>query len=137
MSQSWAIYKKVDFVHFCSFLPPFFWGKQTFFEKKWQHHLKRVMVFYLYAKKYKKWLNGSKDIAIWEIERSDWVRAFRHKSRERDFSQIWGSRRKLANHNALHFRSFLAKTNDSILRKCKKKTFLPIFGPFFPFWGKL
>ena len=51
------------------------------------------------------------------------------KSREREFCQIWDFCRKLANHNTIHFRSFLAKTNDSILHKSKKKT---IFGPFFP-----
>ena len=45
---------------------------------------------------------------------------FFHKSREREFSQIWGLRRKLANHNTLHFRSFLVKT-----------TYLPTTGPFF------
>ena len=31
------------------------------------------------------------------------------------------------NHNTLHFRSFLAKTSDSILGKCPKSLFLPIF----------
>ena len=56
------------------------------------------------------------------------------KSREPEFSLIWDLRRKLANHNTLHFSSFLAKTNDSILRK---STLLPIFGPFFPFLGKM
>ena len=35
-----------------------------------------------------------------------------------------------ANHMTLHFRSFLAKTNDSILRKCTKTLFLDLFGPF-------
>ena len=34
-------------------------------------------------------------------------------------------RRKLANHITLHFRSFLAKSNDSILRKSPKTLFLP------------
>ena len=40
------------------------------------------MVFYHYAKKYKKPLNGSKDIVILKIKRSDWLRALDHKSRE-------------------------------------------------------
>ena len=44
------------------------------------------------------------------------------KSRELEFSQIWDLRRKLANHKTLHFRSFLAKTNDSILHESPKKT---------------
>ena len=99
--------------------------------------LKCVMLFYLYAKKYKNRLNGSIDIAIWGIEQSDWSRAFKHKSREREFSQIWTLRRKLANYNTLHFRSFPAKINNSILRKSPKSPFLPIFGPFFPFFGKM
>ena len=47
-------------------------GQIDFFSKKSLHHLKRVMVFYLYAKNYKKRSNGSKDIAIRRIERSDW-----------------------------------------------------------------
>ena len=119
--------------HFCSFLPSF--GETGIFPEKWWHHLKRLMVFYLYAKNYKKQLNGSKDIAIWEIKWYDWSRAF--TSREREFSQIWNLHRKFANHNTLHFRSFLAKNNDSILHKIIKSPFLPIFGPFFPFFGKM
>ena len=59
------------------------------------------------------------------------------KSREREFSQIWDLRRKLANHKTLHFRSFLAKTNDSILRKSPKTLFLGLFGPFFPIFQKM
>ena len=50
------------------------------------------------------------------------------KSREREFSQIWDLRRKLANHKTLHFRPFLAKTNDSIFRKNPKTLFLGLFG---------
>ena len=59
------------------------------------------------------------------------------KSREREFSQIWDLSRILANHIALHFRSFLAKTNDSILRKSPKSLFLGHFGPFFPIFEKM
>ena len=62
------------------------------------------------------------------------------KSREREFSQIWDLRRKLANHKTLHFRLFPAKTNDSILHKCPKTLFWGLFGPFwtlFPFFGKM
>jgi len=133
MSQFWAIYKKVDFpncpAHFCSFLP--FLGANVHFSIKVTNHLKTSygilsMVFYLHAKKYKKRLNGSKDIVIWKIERSDWSRAFAPKSREREFSQIWDLCRKLANHKTLHFRSFLAKTNDSILHESPKKNYLQI-----------
>ena len=62
---------------------------------------------------------------------------FGPKSREREFSQVWDLRRKLANHNTLHFRSFLAKTNDSILRKSKKKAyFCQFLDPFLHFLGK-
>ena len=52
------------------------------------------------------------------------------KSGEREFSQIWDLRRNLANLMTLHFGSFLAKTNDSILRKSPKTLFLGLFGPF-------
>ena len=66
---------------------------------------------------------------------------FCHKSREREFSQIWDFCRKLANHNTLHFRSFLAKTNDSILCKIPKKiilgAILDLFGPFLPIFEKM
>ena len=79
--------KKVDFsncsAHFWPFLP--FFVEKCIFPEKWQQHLQRLMVFYLYAKKYKKQMNGSKDIVIWKIERSDWSRAFGHKSREWEF----------------------------------------------------
>ena len=62
------------------------------------------------------------------------------KSREREFFQIWDLRRKLANHNTLHFRSFLAKSNDSILHNSPKTLFLGLFGPLYcptlhPFLG--
>ena len=69
---------------------------------------------------------------------TDWSRAFRPKSREWEFSQKCGLR-KLANHNTLHFRSFLAKTNDSTFHKSPKSLFLPIFGPLsLPFfWEKI
>ena len=53
------------------------------------------------------------------------------KSREREFSQIWDFHKKLANHKTLHFRSFLAKNNDSIFRKSPKTLF------FWPFWAFL
>ena len=62
------------------------------------------------------------------------------KSQEGEFSQIWDLHRKLANHETLHFRSFLAKTNDSILHKSLKTLFLGLFGPFwalFQFLGKM
>ena len=32
---------------------------------------------------------------------------------------------------------YLAKTNDSILHKSQKTIFLPFFGPFLPFFGKM
>ena len=103
------------FAPFCPFL-----GEKGIFLEKWQHHLKRLMVFYLHAKKYKKRLNGSKVRVIWKIERSDWSRG--------------DLRRKFAKHNTLHFRQFLAKTNDSILRKSQKSLFLDHFCPFFRKW---
>ena len=61
------------------------------------------------------------------------------KSREREFSQIWDFCRKLANHNTLlHFRPFLATTNnDSMLRKSQKNLFLDLFGPFLPIFEKM
>ena len=52
------------------------------------------------------------------------------KSREWEFSQIWNLCKMLANNNTLHFRSFLAKSNDSILRKSPKTLFLGIFSSF-------
>ena len=81
----------------------------------------------------------------WELCITDGLRThfcpflgpFCPKSREQKFSQIWDFCRKLANHNTLHFRSFLAKTNDSILRKSPKTLFLPYFCPFLgPFCPK-
>ena len=62
---------------------------------------------------------------------------FCHKSREQEFSQIWDLCRKLANHITLHFRSFLAKNNDSILRKSPKTLFLGLFRPFSPIFQKM
>ena len=59
------------------------------------------------------------------------------KSREREFSKIWDLCRKLANHITLHFRSLLAKTNDSILRKSPKTLFWGLFRPFFPIFEKI
>ena len=59
------------------------------------------------------------------------------KSQEREFSQTWDFCRKLANHKTLHFRLFLAKTNDSIFCKSPKTLFLGLFRPFFPYFGKM
>ena len=81
----------------------------------------------------------------WELCVTDGLRThlcpflglFCPKSREREFSQIWDFCRKLANHNTLHFRSFLAKTNDSILRKSPKTLFWGHFGPFLPIFEKM
>ena len=65
--------------------------------------LKRGMVFYLYAKKYKKRSNGSKDIAIRRIEQSGWSKGEMPISRKPDFSQTCGFRRMIENHNILPF----------------------------------
>ena len=48
--------------------------------------------------------------------------------------QDMGFAQKVSQHHTLHFRSFLAKTNDYILRKCPKSPFSPIFGPFSPYF---
>ena len=69
---------------FAPFYP--FSGQKGILTEKWQYHLKCLMVVYLYAKNYKKQLNGSKDILVWKIERSDWSTAFTDKSQEWGFS---------------------------------------------------
>ena len=103
-------------------------GQIWFFSKNSLHHLKRVMVFYLYAKKNKKRSNGSKDISIWRIELSDWSRGQMPISREPDFSQTCGFRRMIENHNIFHFKPFLATSNDPIFHKSPKTLFLGTFG---------
>ena len=65
---------------FCPTVPPnfapfcrVFWGKGIFPEK-WEQHLKRLTVFYLYSKKYKKTVerfkkySNLKNRAIWLVE---------------------------------------------------------------------
>ena len=104
------------------------WAKQDFFSKKSLHHLKRVMVLYLYAKNYKKRSNGSKNITIRRIKLSDWSRAKMPISREPDFSQTCGFRRMIENHNIFRFKPFLATSNDSIFHKSPKTLFLGTFG---------
>ena len=59
------------------------------------------------------------------------------KFREQEFSQIWDFCRKLANHNTLHFRSFLAKYNDSVVRKSPKNPFLGHFRHFLLIFEKM
>ena len=86
-------------------------GQNRIFSKKSLHHLKSVMLFYVYAKNYKKQSNGSKDIAIWRIELSDWSRGQMPISREPEFSQTC---------NIFCFKPFLATSNDSILHKSRK-----------------
>ena len=68
--------QKACFTHFWTLLAQIL----LFSKKKYLHHLKRIMVSYLYAKKYKKQLNGPKDLAVSEIKRFYWSRAFTHKS---------------------------------------------------------
>ena len=91
------------------------------------------MVFYLYTKKYKKRSNGSKDIEIRRIERSDWSKGEMPISREPDFSQTCGFRRMIENHNIFRFKPFLATSNDSIFRKSPKTLILGTFGQI---WAK-
>ena len=43
----------------------------------------------------------------------------------------FGFAQKVSQHKTLHFRPFLAKTNESIFRKGPKPPFLGLFGPFF------
>ena len=117
----------------------YFWtnlGQMRFFTKTLLHHLKRAMVFYFYAKNYKKQLNGSRDIVVWKIEWSDWSRAFEPKSREPEFSRTWGLHRNLDNNKTLNFRPFPAKTNKSILWNYRNSQFLGHFGPFLPKFGQ-
>ena len=117
--------------HFGPVLPNL--GQIGLFSKKSLHHLKRVMVFYLYAKNYKKRSNGSKDITIRRIELSDWSRGEMPISREPDFSQTCGFRRMIENHNIFRFKPFLVTSNDSIFHKSPKKTILGTFGQI---WAK-
>ena len=139
----WANLEQIEKNWFCpTALPTFapfcpFLGQTGIFPEKWHHHLNRLMVLYLYVKNYKKQLNGSKDIVIWKIERSDWSRAFKNKSREWEFSQIWDLHRKLANHNVLHFRSFYQKLRTQFCTKVQKAHFCPFLDPFFHFLGKM
>ena len=120
---------------FLGILGPFcpFFGQMGIFAKKWLHHLKRAMVFCLYAKNYKKRQNSSKDIVVWKIVRSDWSRAFEPKSREPDFSRTWGFREKLDNNMTLRFRLFPANSLGSIFCKSPKTLFL---GPNSQIWGE-
>ena len=126
MNQTWEKVKCPFLHHFGPVLPNL--GQIGLFSKKSLHHLKRVMVFYLYAKNYKKRSNSSKDIAIRRIERSDWSKGEMPISREPDFSQTCGFRRMIENHNIFHFKPFLAKTNDSIFHKSPKTLILGTFG---------
>ena len=82
-------------------------------------------------------MNQSRELCITDGLRTHFcpfLGPFCPKSQKREFSQIWDFCRKLANHNTLHFRSFLAKTNDSILHKSQKNLFLGHFCPFLRKW---
>ena len=57
-------------------------------------------------------------------------------SREPDFSRTCGFREKLDNNKALRFRTFPAKSNDSIFHKSPKTLFLCHFGPKCPNFGR-
>ena len=99
--------------------------------KKYHVPILRNIQVYFSVKNDQKWQKFAK---------REFLGTFCPKSWEREFSQIWDLCRKLANYKTLHFRSFLAKTNDSIFRKIPKTLFLgllPIFGPFLPIFGKM
>ena len=102
---------------FGSILPKF-----DIFWKKWLHHLEHVIVFYLYYKMVE-WFKRYSNL-------KHWVTALGPKFQEREFSKIWGLHRKLVNHKTLHFRSFIAKTNDS-KAKVQKVNFCTYLYPFF------
>ena len=113
-------------------------GQIYFFSKKWLHHMKHVTVSYLHTKTYRKRSNGSKDIAVWEIKRSDWSRTFKNISQEQEFSRTCGFRRKLVNHKMLRFKSFLVKTNGSFFLSKSKNPILALFWTLFVhFWSNL
>ena len=79
------MYKKFDFVQLLRpllLLFTLFRGKKAFLQKNDNIILNVLWYSIFMQKNYKKRLNGSKDIVIWNIERSDWSRAFAPKSRE-------------------------------------------------------
>ena len=107
MSLFWAIYKKVDF-----------WTKN---QQKWRKSAKWEFFWKMVPSNFMRNMKKSNETILSNIQKS-WFfptapPTFGPKSRKREFSQIWDLHRKLANHKTLHFRSFLAKTNDSIFAK--------------------
>ena len=81
-------------------------------------------------------INGSREITISRIERSDWPIAFQAISREPDFSWTCGFRRIIEDHKTFHFTEKKVHINELDFRQITEK---PIFGPFWDlfdhFWA--
>ena len=128
--------------HFCSILP--FLGETGIFPEKWQHHLKRLMVFYLYAQNYKKQLNGSKDSNLTIKQFLKYCQTLHPFLGVKE----WKSRKKLSTSIRKYisraiqiwnqiFKIFSSCVGYRHLKNVTVKGYLPIFEPFFPFFGKM
>ena len=123
---------KVQKLYFCPFLGPFCpKSREREFSQTWD--LRRKLANHK-TRHFRPFHAKTNNSIFCKSPKSPFLPPFFHFWWKWEFSQIWGLRRKLANDNTLHFRSFLGKTNDSILCKSPKSPFLPIFGPFF--WGE-
>ena len=143
MRQFWAIYKKADFFQLLHPLLALFALnlREREFSQIWDLHRKLAKHKTLH---FRSFLAKTNDSIMRKIPKTlflpyfcPFLCPFCRKSREREFSQIWDFHRKLANHKTLHFRTFLAKTNHSILLKSPKTLFLGHFGPFLPIFEKM
>ena len=116
------------FAPFCRF-----WGQIVIFSQKWNIILKHLIVFYLHAKQYKKWLNGSKDSnltikhAIFEIL-PNFAPIFRGEGVE--IEKKWSISIRKYISRAIQIWNQIFKIFSSCVG------YLPIFGPFFHFSGK-
>ena len=100
----------------------------------WHHEIYPWLLLnqvYHHAKYGRIYLRGSRDIEIWKMGQSDWLRAFFKISREPDFSQTCGFRWIMQDTDMNKFREFQKYPMTRFREKYEKPHFLALF-PLFP-----
>ena len=104
------------------------WASLGMTSPKWHTQLLPFMDVCQHAKTQNETSSPSRDISNQRFLQFDWLIAFWSITRDPDFSETCGFRRMIEKDNSFHFRTLLAKTNDSILHKCPKTLILGTFG---------
>ena len=106
-----------------------------FFFRKNEFIMSNMLFYSTFMQKIHKTVKRFKDIAVREIEQSEWPRAFRAVTQELEFSQICSFHRMIESHNNFNFITIYPNM-VRFLSKLKITNFWAILAPFCPSLGK-